>query len=592
MASPGDGLRAAREWRHEGQRARDAVTSSDGASSRRSPCRYDDAGLGIVEVLISIVILIVVLLPTTDLLVTTQRAGADQRMSAEATNLASAELEDIERQAGVDKFTPPASTTYHLATNPSDANYNPTLPTQLGSDQLSTFYRVSKISAVSGGTSLCASPANSGPTQNYYLITVSIYKGNAYTSGTQVLQSGNGNPATLLTSVSTSLALAATTPITDGEVAVPVLNPLSSEPDTADDVWISLGGYWTGSGSAPSVPSNTVISATADTGTSGCAVFTNLDAQTGWQYTAAVIYCSGTVTSNCTPTSIVDFDENSANVNAPGTPQQTGITPSPGTLIVANPFYLGEGSTATLTFKAGASCTTTGCTTAPAATLLPSASRVTVSNQHLQCVSTSSVCVLGNGSTTVASSAAASLLLFPYSDGYRVWAGDSPESDPLNVASGASTPQYATVPPSLLLQTASNTAATATPNSTIWLYYAGFSLKYSSTAITGMRFTSVDGGADAYSFSQACKASPCTMQVALPLGEYSVTVTTASGAATLSSGGPGAPYVWVTPTGVCSSTDVTTPYTEIPLTTASVESCSGSGLLWTAGTGTITETLP
>ncbi len=530
-------------------------------------------------------ILIIVLLPTTDLLITTQRAGSSQRMAAEATDIASSELEDIERMAGVDKFTPPSNSNPHIATNPTDLNYNPTLPTTLGSDQFTTVYSV-EPSYQNGGltTSLCSSPANSGPTQNYYLITSTVYEGNDVISGNQVVQAGNGNAPIQVSQLSTVLALASSTPVTDGEVAVPVLNPLTSQPDTTDDVWMSLVGVWAGTGSAPAVPGGeTTTPSNTDTGTSGCAVFKGLDAAPGWEYEAAIVYCGGALTTNCTSAKIVDFDESSDNANAPETPHIATIVASPGSVIVSDPFYLGEGSTAAVNLISESCGASTGTCAAYTPAQLPVAARVTVSNTHLQCEAGQSVCLLGNGSSTVATGASTNLLLFPYPDGYTAWAGDSPEASPLST--GTAGAQYPVYPTPLSIQTTANATAVTTPsNGAIYLYPLTLKITYVSTVVTGVTLTSVDGGNDSYTFSKpsTCTASPCSMPVAVPLGEYTVSV---NGATALTAGSK---WIWVTPTGTCAA-----PFTaSAPISTASAPMegntvCTGTTGTWEPNTGSV-----
>jgi hypothetical protein len=119
----------------------------------------------------------------------------------------------------------------------------------------------------------------------------------------------------------------------------------------------------------------------------------------------------------------------------------------------------------------------------------------------------------------------AGMLLYPFASGYSVWAGDMPESNPGDAPSGS--PLYANDSGVTLPIGTSTSATVVVPVYPLVLNGAG------ATA------TEVDGGGYPYLLG------PST---GMPLGQYLITTF----AATL--------YVWITPTGTCSSpTQLVTP---------------------------------
>jgi hypothetical protein len=160
---------------------------------------------------------------------------------------------------------------------------------------------------------------------------------------------------------------------------------------------------------------------------------------------------------------------------------------------------------ATLTFSSGADSSVT-----PAADL-----PITVSNPG---VGPTGQYTFGNATQNIAQ-----MLLYPFTSGYSVWAGDMPESNPGDAPSG--TPIY-------------------TPNSGVNL---PIGTSTSATVVVpvyplvdnapGATATEVDGDGAGYSLG--------TTGAGLPLGQYQITPSL---------------YVWITPTGTCSSpTELVTP---------------------------------
>jgi hypothetical protein len=79
-----------------------------------------------------------------------------------------------------------------------------------------------------------------------------------------------------------------------GEIAVPVLSPAGMA-DRSDTVSLVVDGHWVGRGPAPTVSADQTTHAEASDlaafGASGCVVFTNLDPQPGFSYTVSAVSC-------------------------------------------------------------------------------------------------------------------------------------------------------------------------------------------------------------------------------------------------------------------------------------------------------------
>lgn len=555
-----------------------------GASSTTVPRRVrDDSGFSLVEIIVAVVVLSIVSLPTALVVINTQRTAAYNHLKAEAQDLASQYLENQIQFANSPAFaaTPGAEVT----------------TTTIGDTVFTVTGAVTIQTNSAGSVTACQAPAGSGQIQQLYVVTANVtWHGLAGGGGTY------GGPVSLSTEIAPASASSSTT---TGEIAVPIEN-LDTTPDTTDKVWAEVTGAWTQSGSEPTVGAGEVLSEyssdTTATGASGCIVFTGLDPTAGFSYSVTIAYCGvGSNPSNeCTAISpeLVDFDENGAQVStadptAPGLPTTSGLTVSAGGVTVSPAFYLAEAATVPVKFATYEYPSGGGAPTLESSTTYwePSYVRIGVQNGLLQCDTTDTTCLLGNGSNYVATSGTTDLYLYPYSDGYEsVFAGDEAESNPLAESTAATPVSYyvngsftesSTVTPPLPVST-SSVADTTETALTIPLYAAQFSVNCSSLTsghtFTGLGFTEVDGAGATYIDTPAsltCSGSTkATIDVGLPLGQYLLS-SQGSGSTVQSSGDE---YVWVTPFGVCASA------TLIPASDAPITNCASSVGTWTTST--------
>ncbi len=554
--------------------------AGEGRRARRESS-FGDSGLGLIEVVVSVVLLIVVSLPTSIAIINAQRSTGFDTESSQAYDLASQYVEQQVEAADGDAFhSEQLIQTSKYAQTTWIRDYEYTLS--------------ANISIQTGSASPCESPEGSGESQELYVLSVNVsWQGPG-------VSTGNGGPISLTAELS---PVAASTSTTAGEIAVPI-ETLNTTPDDTDLVYMSVAGAWTESGTAPAVPSGEFTSETeADPGTgsevaNGCVVFPNLDPAAGWSYTVSVVYCgvNGNV-SNCTSATpeIVQDNEDGAlsasdDAAAPAIPSESNLDVVAAGITIANPFYLAEAATVPISFATYEYPSGGGAPTAYPSAWEPTDVLVGVQNEHLSCNSVGSSCELGNGLPEVSVATPPDLYLYPYTDGYSsVYAGDETESNPLAESAGTTPTSYyftgtytqpTATTPALPVQTAS-VADTTEPALKIPLYYAPLSVKCSLTAgqsFTGLVFTEVDGAGSSYE-DQPATTPTCTsttaaaFNVGLPLGEYAVSPV-GNGSPTINSSGAG--YIWVTPFGVCSAPNTT----DLSNTVAPVTACSGTGLTW------------
>lgn len=562
------------------------LRNHDREGSRSDRSGWGDEGLGLIEVVVSIVILIAITLPTTLVIINSERTSSFETVSSQAYDIASQYIEQQVQQADGDSFTGVAVGQTEDSATETDV---------VGSY---TFKTASSVSVYSGsGTSACESPSGSGESQEVYIVTVR-------TTWIGPGQSADdaGGPVTL----SAYLApVAATSDTATGEIAVPI-ETFATTLDTADVVYMTVTGEWTQSGSAPMVPNGENTSETFSDATqgaypaTGCVIFPNLDAAAGWSYTVNVVYCGvGGVTSSCTAATpeIVEDNEDGAlsstdDATAPAVPSESNLTVTAGNTTVADPFYLAEASAVPISFITGY-YSTTGTVTGDQPSWTPTYVRVGVENDHLNCNASANTCTLGDGTTEIVTSTPPDLYLYPYPDGYAsIFAGDETESNPL-AQSTASTPvsyyfttsypQPTSASPPLPVSTPSQ-ADTTEPSVSIPLIYGAVTVSCSSLTskqtFTGLTFTEVDGAVASYTdtptTAPACKSSTAKMSYGLPLGEYQITPD-GTGSPTIASTQNS--FVWVTPFGECYST------TEMPASDAPISGCSSSIGTWEAAPG-------
>jgi hypothetical protein len=327
------------------------------------------------------------------------------------------------------------------------------------------------------------------------------------------------------------------------EVAVPIYNALDAQyaPGSAVSMTIT-GTCGLGSGNCGSVPNNEVTTETANSGSTGCVVFTGL-------YVAADETYAITVSPG---TGYIDPDELFYSPGTTGVTYYTAIAPGANEVTIEDDpeLVLVKGATATVTFQP----TTFSGTTTSAIYASPNMP-VSVNSQTLLCA-VSGTCVLGNGTSTYGISSGASVVLFPGSttettDNYTAWAGDAADSSPnggeyastalptaLEVSSGSSVPVGLAVYPLELTINGTVTAMSvvdAAGGDTMTLYGTTNSTTACGTATS----------------PPAAFRTGYVSCTALPLGQFELEATNGSTTRTVSPA-----YVWITPSGVCDSTTI------------------------------------
>ena len=579
-------LHARREWTKRHRRSTAGSQCPDHKRSRGLRSRRGDSGFGLIEAVISISLLALIVVPITRLVVTTEAASNNLHLRAEAADLATQALETGQYQTA-NGVIPTAGIT-------TTTQYS-------GSDRFHISVDWELVAGTGASSTMCIVQPGQVSSRIWTLKAT-------VTWGTTGAQAGK---VVMTTLVSPSLADLADT--NAAEIAVPVDNADLS-PDTATPVSITVTGQCVGSQcSTETVPSNEVITETANTGSSGCAVFTNLFAGAGYSYNATAT----------PPTGYVDLYELSSAQTANGLPTETGINVTPNTVQPAPPFILAPGATETvgfqtvlftpitvanvttsntktnvtvtsggfpgvavgmiisgsgiqsgttvssisgntLTMSLAATATGTatlsfsGFTIPPPAPYIP----ITVQSLSLLCSARAAeTCVLGNPTGTIPAfnsntSSLQTALLYPgptvtgSAPNYSAWSGDQADSQPSYQDSNGNSIY------------GSDTATTfqALPNTsgslTLPVYPLVLKLTINADAHTVTALTASDaGGGDTFSLygtSGSTFASNGTSSTGLPLGEFQLQ-------ATVSSGGNNAvspSYVWILPTGVCTSSNV------------------------------------
>jgi Tfp pilus assembly protein PilV len=210
----------------------------------------------------------------------------------------------------------------------------------------------------------------------------------------------------------------------------------------------------------------------------------------------------------------------------PGGPPTIGFNNlQKGRLLVLPPVYLAEGVQASVAFKTqtfagGASAV------APAADLPVTVAPAGASQSHY---------IFGNGTTDITS-----MLLYPYAS-YSAWAGETPESAPGWQVSGS--PVYPGAAPATQIAVAGPGATTS-----VTLPVYPLTVQVSNAGkFPGATLTATEVDALSLPFTLNPVDGSGTSVTGLPLGQY--VVTSSGGALTATSPA----YVWVTPTGVWTS---------------------------------------
>jgi len=479
-----------------------------GASSR------GDEGLTLVELLIAIAVIVIVLVPTTVFVVQAQTSVASEHLRAEAVNVATRELETLQLEAS--KGTLPTGTATTV------------FPVSETGVRVTNFKVTTSWTVVTQGTnqSICASGASVA--QQIWLVTAVV-----------TWPEMRGTPPVVQTT-EISPAEAGAVQQFAGELAVRILSANGTTLLTGEDVNATVTGKWTGAGSPPAVPSGTTTSESEDSGSNGCIVFQNLDADSNangnYDYTVSFAGNEG-------PPALVSSDEHAdSNPNGPLSVAVSSLQPGVPDVVTV---LMDIGTPVTF----GYTGPTGSCTTAPTLPVSPPVSSsvipISVYNSLITAYGPSNIWP-AYGSTPFSS-----LLLFPWSGVTELWTGDQPDSAPSAYGS------YTPAPSPCVIDTVSGNAVS------VYLPVYPLKLTVQGPAST-LTATEVAGGGVPITLN----LSSGTSLTSVPLGEYLLSH---------DNGGTVNPaYVWVTPKGWCAGS---APPTSVP----SQAACSSaSPLLVTA----------
>jgi hypothetical protein len=469
-----------------------------------------DAGFGIIEAVVSVAILALIIAPITHLVIATEGASNNMHLRAEAADLATQALETAQYQTanGVSPTAGIASSTQYSGGDPF---------TVLVDWELALGTGVSNVCVGAPGQ----------PSSRIWIVKARVSWGNG---------PGQKGSVALTTLVSPALADLADT--NAAEIAVPIYNADDSTLDTTP-ISISVVGSCSPSSvcSGETIPGNETTTGTANSGSTGCAVFTNLFAGTGWTYTVMVT----------PPSPYVDPNELSAAPTASGLPVRTGVAVEPNTVtVVANPnIILAPGSLQTVAFQTVNFGSGTNSSIVPAP-YLP----ISVESSTLLCSTIApNTCVVGNGTSTGGFSYASPqvALLYPgptvsgASPNYSVWAGDQDDSIPTYEVNGSAV--YGSDIPTAFQSLPSGVGQVTVP-----VYPLALKLTIPSGTVSTM--TAADaGGGDTFTLNSTSGSSYLnngTSATGLPLGQFQIQATGTGVSVNL--------YVWILPSGVCSST--------------------------------------
>ena len=462
-------------------------------------CSRGDDGLTLVELLVAIAVIVIVLVPTTIFVVQAQTTVSSEHLRAEAVNLATRELETLQLEASKGTLPTGTATTIY--------------PVGETGPRVTDFKVTTSWTVVAQGTnqSICASGASIA--QQIWLVTAVVTWPRMH----------GVSPVVQTTEISPAQAGAVQQ--FAGELAVRITDD-GTDLLTTQDVQASVTGNWTGTvGTAPAIPSGTVTSETEDSGSNGCIVFQNLDAESDSQgsYTYTLSFAG-----NQGPPPLVsggEFADN--NPNGP----LTVIIPSsqlqPGVPAEVN-VTLNVGTEVTLAYtNPGGSCTT-----APGTAVSPpiSSSVMPISVYNSLITGGSTFDAYPTNGTTAFSS----LLLFPWSGVTDIYPGDQPDSSPSVYGS------YTSPPSQCVIDTVSGNSVTVY----MPVYPLDLTVSGSPSTLTA---TEVAGGAHAFTLN--LNSIDTLSQTSVPLGEYVLTHDNGGAVGPFS-------YVWVTPAGECFAATV------------------------------------
>lgn len=494
------------------------------------------------EVVVAVVLIAIVSAPISYILISTVKTSNLYHMRAEATDLATQALETAE---------------YQTANGTSPTSGTTTTTQTSGGDPFKVAVTYQLVAGTGVGPTLCTAPAGTTSSKIW-----SVEATVSWGQGTE----GEVNETTLVSPSYADLA-----DLNAAELAVPVYTPLQTL-ETQNPINITVQGSC--NGGCGTIPSGESLSETANTGTSGCAVFPDLFSGNSVTYTVTASSNSGWV----------DPYERSDAATAPGDPTVTDISVQANqvtALSISQAFVMAQGAAVGVQFQTTAyggsggggagsggsggsggssgggsagpaaststtttttTSTTTTTTTQPVTSILPAAYLpISVEASDLLC--SNQICPLGNATNAggFSSSTAQTALLFPgpsTTPNYSIWAGNAADSDPgYDNDYGTDVPTSATVGSSSLTVTLpvyplTLTNITGTPSLTAQDVTGG-------SVIT---LNAVSGGKSA---------------TGLPLGQFEIFQ---NGSQTPSV------YVWITPSGVCSSSSQITSICSSPST--------------------------
>ena len=248
------------------------LRAADSRSSHGVACRElmrGDGGFGLIEIVVSMILFAIIALPITHVIVTTQYASNTLHLRAEAADLATQALKTAQYQMS----------------NGVNPTAGITTTTQYSGNDIFTVSLDWELAAGAGTDgSVCVAPLGQ-LTSQIWTLKATVNWGTAAQR-----QSGNdpGQRVVETTLISPSEADLAST--NSAEIAVPVFTAADNQNlETATPIPMTATGTCTlGSGNCGTVPSNDVTTETVNSGSTGCAVFTNLFAGAGETYNITV----------------------------------------------------------------------------------------------------------------------------------------------------------------------------------------------------------------------------------------------------------------------------------------------------------------
>ncbi len=483
-----------------------------------SPTRGDE-GVTLIELLVAIVVILIILIPTAVFIIQAQKAVSAEHLQAEAINVATRQLENLQLEAAQGS----------LPTGTSTVTY----PVAEAGSRITDFKVKTSWTVITQGTnqSICTSDADVA--QQIWLVTAVV---------TWPKMSG-ASPVVQTTEIAPAQAGAVQQ--FAGEVAVRLTYDGTS-PFLADPVTATVTGQWSGiPSSEPAVPGGTFkteTESTASTSTSvsdGCIVFQNLDAYSDAY--GSYVYSLSFAGNTGPPPLVASNDKADSNPGGaltvqvptlePGVPDVVTVTLDTGTTV--NIFYTGPGGS---------------CTNAPGSALAPpiSPSTIPVSVYNTLYTASSNNTWVPYGTTPFSS-----LLLFPWSGVTSLWTGDQPNSKPSAYSS------YTPVP--------STCGVNAVSGGQVLVYLPVYPLNLTVTGSpSSMSAKEVAG--NAYTMALNLNSGATQSNTSLPLGEYQL----------FDNNGSITPayYVWVTPAGECKAATAPTSTTTPPAQSA----CNGATL--------------